>query len=377
MFMNFVCEIGLKAQKEIETMMKNNSRTNDDNPQRIYKQFKISVVKHARDIIKKRAPKLETMIKRLTLAATEIQAEPAYETNTELQTESEAILDRIVDLERKRYQHIKEATSARYSLNAETLSKYWSAINKDKSPRDIIYSLRKPDSQAYVRRSDEMAELAKQYHDALQDLDTDTKEDNARESATTASLGNIQSRLDWADKALLTSSINKDDIKDALRRAQPGKACGLDGIPYELWKGLPSSDDNDDDNDSFDSLSLLKHVFNDIETFGTDSASGFAEGWMCPIYKKKDKRDISNYRPITVLNSDYKLYTRVLATKLGTLATKLIHPNQAGFIPGRHITDQTQICRTMVDYAEATEENEYEEVYAKATHCHACYSIWQ
>ncbi|EPS95420.1 hypothetical protein FOMPIDRAFT_1054147 [Fomitopsis schrenkii] len=37
---------------------------------------------------------------------------------------------------------------------------------------------------------------------------------------------------------------------------------------------------------------------------------------MCPLYKKKDRREIANYRPITLLNSDYKIYTKVLAMRL-------------------------------------------------------------
>jgi hypothetical protein len=32
---------------------------------------------------------------------------------------------------------------------------------------------------------------------------------------------------------------------------------------------------------------------------------------MCPIYKKKDRTEISNYWPITLLNTDYKLLTKV------------------------------------------------------------------
>ena len=66
---------------------------------------------------------------------------------------------------------------------------------------------------------------------------------------------------------------------------------------------------------------------------------------------------MSNYRPITLLNSDYKLYTKILALKMTPLACYVIHPNQAAFLPGRHIEDQTRLCQTMIHYCEATEEN--------------------
>jgi len=55
---------------------------------------------------------------------------------------------------------------------------------------------------------------------------------------------------------------------------------------------------------------------------------------MCPIYKKNDKTEISNYRPITVLNSDYKILTHALTNHLSAIIPYLIHPDQAGFIKG-------------------------------------------
>jgi hypothetical protein len=60
---------------------------------------------------------------------------------------------------------------------------------------------------------------------------------------------------------------------------------------------------------------------------------------MCPIYKKKDPTEISNYRPITLLNTDYKLLTKVLAIQLMKPIHLLVHPNQPGFIRKRLIFD--------------------------------------
>jgi len=51
------------------------------------------------------------------------------------------------------------------------------------------------------------------------------------------------------------------------------------------------------------------------------------------LYKKKDKQDIQNYHPITLLNTDYKTYMKVLANHLCKPTPKLIHKDQAGFMP--------------------------------------------
>ena len=78
---------------------------------------------------------------------------------------------------------------------------------------------------------------------------------------------------------------------------------------------------------------------------------------MCPIYKKNKRTKIKNYQPITLLNMDYKLLTRVLAIQLTSIIPSLLHENQASFILECSIFDQTQLAQSMIDLAEATEEN--------------------
>lgn len=79
---------------------------------------------------------------------------------------------------------------------------------------------------------------------------------------------------------------------------------------------------------------------------------------MCPIFKKKDRTEITNYHPLTLLNTDYKLYTKALTMKLAYVVPDIIHKAQAGFIPGRQITDHTQLTRMIMEYAEKADPEE-------------------
>jgi hypothetical protein len=48
---------------------------------------------------------------------------------------------------------------------------------------------------------------------------------------------------------------------------------------------------------------------------------------------------LGNYRPITLLNSTYKIYAKCLQRILQPILTKVISPNQSAFLPMQYILD--------------------------------------
>jgi hypothetical protein len=80
-------------------------------------------------------------------------------------------------------------------------------------------------------------------------------------------------------------------------------------------------------------------------------------GWLCPVFQKGDTGIISNYRPITLLNTDYKLMTKAYSIRLMNVGPSLIKPDQAGFMEGRKIEDQVKLAKFLLNYAEVAEED--------------------
>jgi hypothetical protein len=207
-----------------------------------------------------------------------------------------------------------------------------------------------------------MAELAHNYHNNLQNANANseiTEEELKRE--INLILGNIPASqcLQEPERTHMNKRITEQQVRKALHLARDGSATGLDGCPYELWKNLDQrhSRRSHRNKPSFDIIKMLTYLFQDIQEHGIDQCTNFTMGWMCPLFKKKDPTDISNYCPITLLNSDYKILTKVIAIQLMDPIHQLIHSDQAGFIPHRSIFNHIRLVKAILSYAEATEED--------------------
>lgn len=62
----------------------------------------------------------------------------------------------------------------------------------------------------------------------------------------------------------------------------------------------------------------------------------------------KDHSLPQNFRPISVLNNDLKIFGRILADRLAGVVSSLIHMNQTGFIPGRQKIDNIRLVSNII-----------------------------
>lgn len=373
---NKLVKLGITAQRNIERIT---NRTETSNPQIIWKKLKEDLTKEVKDATSKHLAKITSRIRTLqkdirnTTNQNDIDASEDRRMNA-------IILEKELDhLTKKKHQYAHLKAKATWDTKGETISKYWSKINSPKRPRDIIYKLRSPDSHRPTSKSEEMAEIARNYHERLQELGINI---HATEEERLASVRETLNEIP-ASQTLQTQQINdlslpvtEKTIKNALFASKAGSSPGLDGIPYEAWRILHMKYNKavKQKEPSFNIIKTLTMVFNDIQIHGTTKNTNFSLGWMCPIYKKKEREDIGNYRPITLLNTDYKTLTKALATQLAQHIHKLIHPDQSGFIPKRSIFNPIRTTQLIAAYADTMEEEgvivalDQEKAYDKIRH---------
>lgn len=288
--------------------------------------------------------------------------------------------EEIFHLQRELNTENKVSAAIKARMEVETVSKFWMNMGKKKSPRETIQKLKKSGPTGtvpvYAMRSDEMAGVARDYYEQLQtDNAYPDMPQERRQEIIEEVVRHLNMEVPVDQREVLAELLTDDDILEALKSAALGKAAGMDGMIYELWKTLHlHSVMGEEPGQVADVIKIFRTVFNDIEQNGVVPGTQFCVGWVCPLYKKKDKSNIANYRPITLLNTDYKIMTKALAVKLAQIAPKIIHETQAGFIPGHSIFDQTDLAREMICLAEAEERHgvivalDQEKAYDRISH---------
>lgn len=89
----------------------------------------------------------------------------------------------------------------------------------------------------------------------------------------------------------MSSKLSEQDVLQALKSSKNGTSTGINGLPYKLQKVLNDKYENDAkmDRPTFNTIKALTRVFNNIEEHGVVPTTNFAEGWICPFYKKRIK----------------------------------------------------------------------------------------
>lgn len=126
----------------------------------------------------------------------------------------------------------------------------------------------------------------------------------------------------------LVQPITTKELNLAISKLKVGKSPGPDGYTTEWYKSLKE-----------DLCPVLLNTFNWIIQNGEIPPS-WRDAVISVIPKEgKDKQNCSSYRPISVLNLDYKLFTAIIARRLEQFLPQLINLDQCGFIQQRQALD--------------------------------------
>ena len=233
---------------------------------------------------------------------------------------------------------ISDKTSLRDSI-AETLSEKWRIRSRSKWIEKGEKSSKYFYQRFKINSSDSFTEHLSKRHrydqqsaldeakDFYQNLYTPEPTDSSATQELLSSLPQVSKEC--SEKLL--EPISYKDILKLLNQLPTFKAPGTDGLGYEFYKEFSAP------------LSrILANLFNNIISSGNLPLSWKLSNIVLIPKKSEDKGLIQNWRPIALINSDCKIFMKIIANRLNSLVLpKLIKNHQNGFCSSRNISDTT------------------------------------
>ena len=212
-------------------------------------------------------------------------------------------------------------SKTRWIEQGEKPTKYFFNLEKRNYSHKTIKELKHPEGKSVTKEKQILEEIEIFYKELYTST---TSFENAQFISFIEKLE--LPRLEDSVSSKLEGDITLKECKDILSTFSRGKSPGEDGFTWEFY------------NCFFDLLGKdLVDSFNASYRVG-ELAPSQRRGVITLIPKEdSDLSSLANWRPITLLNVDYKIASKVITKRLEKVLTLLINPDQTGFIKGRYI----------------------------------------
>ena len=183
-------------------------------------------------------------------------------------------------------------------------------------------------------------ELMKDYTEILNEQfwfykDLYSKDTNVQFTA----INNGQASVPNLIKEQFEEFVSKEELFDAMMMLKPNKVPGIDGLTLHLYQKIWK-------------VSIDPYYAMLLQAFAEGSHSASVKRGMKSLIPKKDKDEtlIRNWRPLTLLNYDYKIFAKALSNRMDTVMNQIIPPHQTGFVKGRSIFSNLCKTREIISY---------------------------
>ena len=142
----------------------------------------------------------------------------------------------------------------------------------------------------------------------------------------------------------LDSPITLEEIRKAVKEMKKNKTPGADGIPIEFYQTF---------------WEQLEHLFTEMimEVVQEGMTLNQGRGIISLIEKPdKDLLQLKNWRPLSLLNVDYKVFSKILANRLYEILPYIIHEDQVGFLKDRFIGENLMDLIAVIEFLKENEE---------------------
>ena len=226
--------------------------------------------------------------------------------------------------ERHRARGVILRSRAQWVEEGETNSSYFLRLEKNNYCNKLIDKIQNGDQ--IITDPTEVLRAEKTYYENLYTNKADTDKDtfvNCQKKFT--SHPDIP-KLNSHQSEQCERYISESELLRSLKTMKSGKSPGTDGLTTEFYQFFWID---------------IKHYLLESLNYALENGTMSIEqkrGIITLIPKKeKNRLFLKNWRPITLLNTDYKLLSKVLASRMIEFLPFLVHDDQTGYIKGRFI----------------------------------------
>lgn len=135
LLLKYIKEKGAEAQDRVNQIQ--NNRSEENNPQTIFLQFKKDLIEMAQKREKAIIPKLILETRKCEKELENVNNNSTLTTEEKIK-ESALLTQKLTDLKRKQHLEIRNNIYMKNRIEAETMTRSWTQSNKVEKPRDII-----------------------------------------------------------------------------------------------------------------------------------------------------------------------------------------------------------------------------------------------
>ena len=318
-----------QTEKVLKRMIQDTSELNGTEA---WEVIKVEAIKHCRKFSKKHAQKCRDQLDHLDTTLGKLYDDAKTNPCTlEISAAIDCIENEILEIKQNKVRGIIFRSKVNWELHGEKPSKFFFALEKRNYFSKNMKAIKNDQGIICKEQKTILNEQVKFY----KNLYTSNREVSfsLQPTANECILTNVE-------RDLLEADIDLNEIESALKGMANNKTPGLDGLTKEFYSKF------------FNLLGppLIK-MYHDCFDKGILPPST-RRGLITLIPKKlANILELKSWRPLTLLNLDFKLLAKSMATRINTVLPLLIGEQQTGFMKGRNIQDNIRRTFEVVEFA--------------------------
>lgn len=328
---------------EVRNIINATINSDHDSKSGLWDVIKFKIKDFAIRFGKKEKEKKDTERKKLIKEIEDIKKDTNFMQNDDLR-------QKFFDFESKLDDFIKQdingaITRARikWTEEGERSTKYFFGIEKSNAKKKSINKLIDSNNADLTSHTDISNHVVNFYQNLY-----NSTQSNAQAASDYIDSSNLNS-IDEDLRNSLDSPLTLLEMDNVISGFKNNKSPGWDGLTAEFYKFF------------WDDLKLpLYHAFLEAADLGVMSPSQRI-GILTLIPKPKSPSElkfIKNWRPITLLNVDYKIFTHVIKNRILHTIPKLISNSQSGFQKGKSTTDNLILMYLTLEHYQDNSEDQ-------------------